>query len=171
MSGGVRVDPRVLLWRTVKHRFMVGNIGRTTWACGDGYWMAHQSVVGPPPDKREPRPMKAPNIREAVRRHTVGATRPYGGLGHEAVSNGLVVVGQARHDGRGVDTFSPVRAAFDAQRFDALRRCVTLAAGNATGYEMRLDPWLEAVSWWHPRGYPVAVLLGVRANTDRGWPE
>ena len=167
-----RPDPRAQLWRTVKSRYMTGTGGRTVWASGDGYWIAHQSIVGPPPANVVPaHPMAPKSIRTVVDRYTHEATTPFGKLAHQEGPNGLIIIGQASYRDTGtVDKSSPVRVAFEAKKFNALRRCIALAAGNAIGFEMRVDPWRRAVSWWHPRGYPVAVLLGIYATDDLGWP-
>jgi len=166
-----RTDPKVQLWRTVKHRTLTGKLGRTVWVSGDGYWIAHQSIVGPPSAKLQPaQPMRPKSVRDAVARYAADASTPFGKLAHQQTTSDLVIVGQASYrDTLTIDPFSPVRVAFSAEKFEALRRCVVLAASNATGFEMRVDPWKQSVSWWHPRGYPVAVLLGIFTPDDRGW--
>jgi len=152
------------LWRaSKKYRRLHGMVGRTVWAA-DSRWLAHRSIVGEPAAGLG-ETMGRKGIVEVLTSFTAEASaRPWAW----ERSGAYVLVGQPNWPSkpeRGVSDCSTVRCWFDGDTFEALRRCVVLAAVDQPR-SMRLDPWRGAVSWWHPRGYPVAVLLGLRVPVE-----
>lgn len=137
------------LWGAVKRGGVVKMRG-TQWTTGGGYWIAHTSRVPLPTHKKiETMEIRGGSLAAYMATIREGNPRPVKILDGDwwtphYPENHVTCIG--------INPSHRVIAAFDSGFFQALHTI-------NSDCELRLEPWSGAATWWHPRGYPVALLL------------
>ena len=139
------------LWKGCNNCIHI-TIGRTEWTSGNGYWMAHASIVGREPNHKQVAETDSRKINRAFVKRLTGDARKV-----QSVSDRRLVAETWEGWTEPLIKYDcgPSSAVFvNADFHDALDAICPA--------DLRADPWTSALSWWSPSGYPVAILMGVR---------